>query len=82
MSFDVLLTARAERDLRGLSNSLKARAVEIQRRLEFGDPTLDRKKLQGRPETRVKSGDLRVFYTQDGTTITIRRFADRREAYR
>lgn len=82
VSFEVLLTARAERDFRGLSDALKARAVAIRHRLESGDVTLQRKKLQARPETRVKSGDLRVFYTQDGTTITIRRFADRRDAYR
>jgi mRNA-degrading endonuclease RelE of RelBE toxin-antitoxin system len=82
MSFEIVLTARAERDLRSLSDSLKVRAVEVRRRLEAGDPTLKRKKLQGRPEIRVKLGDLRVFYTQDGATIIIRRFADRREAYR
>lgn len=82
MSFEVLLTARAERDFRDLPAALKARAVDVRRRLESGDTTLNRKKLQARPETRVKLGDLRVFYTQAGTTITIRRFADRRDAYR
>jgi mRNA-degrading endonuclease RelE of RelBE toxin-antitoxin system len=82
VSFEISLTARAEKDFRGLSDTLKARAIEVRRRLESGDTTLDRKKLQGRPETRVKLGDLRVFYTQDGKMITIRRFADRREAYR
>jgi mRNA-degrading endonuclease RelE of RelBE toxin-antitoxin system len=82
MSFEVVLTARAERDFRSLSLSLKQRAAEVRQRLAAGDASLNRKKLQGRPETRVKFGDLRVFYTQDGTTIVIRRFADRREAYR
>jgi mRNA-degrading endonuclease RelE of RelBE toxin-antitoxin system len=82
MKNSVRMTARAERDLRGLSDLLKKRATEVTRRLADGDPSLDRKKLQGRPETRVKLAALRVFYTQEGDTIVIRRFADRREAYR
>jgi mRNA-degrading endonuclease RelE of RelBE toxin-antitoxin system len=82
VTFEVLVTARAERDFRALSRELQARAAEVQRRLEAGDATLNRKKLQGRPEMRVRHGDLRVLYTQEGATIVIRRFADRREAYR
>jgi mRNA-degrading endonuclease RelE of RelBE toxin-antitoxin system len=80
--FTVLVTARAERDLRGLSSLLKRHAAAVVERLAAGDSSLDRKKLQGRPEIRVRLGALRVFYTQEGTTITIRRFADRRDAYR
>ncbi len=82
MPFPVLVTARAERDLRGLSRILKLHAAAVKERLANGDPTLDRRELQGRSEMRVRLGALRVFYTQDGTTITIRRFADRRDAYR
>ncbi|MBV8579198.1 MAG: type II toxin-antitoxin system RelE/ParE family toxin [Candidatus Eremiobacteraeota bacterium] len=82
MSFDVAMTARAERDLRGLSDALQKRAAEVLRRLAAGDVTLKRKKLIDRPETRVRLGDLRVFYTQEGTTIVIRRLADRKDAYR
>jgi mRNA-degrading endonuclease RelE of RelBE toxin-antitoxin system len=76
------MTARAARDLRGLPEILKRHAAAVVERLAADDPSLNRKKLQGRPETRVRLGALRILYTQEGGTITIRHFADRRDAYR
>jgi mRNA interferase RelE/StbE len=79
----VFVTPAAERQLRKLSPALQARAARTLRSLADDDPNLDRRKLAGRPETRVRNGDLRVFFVIDADgTLWVTRFADRKDAYR
>jgi mRNA-degrading endonuclease RelE of RelBE toxin-antitoxin system len=55
----------------------------IIRALIANDPNLDRRKLADRPETRVRKGDVRVFYTVEADgTLLVTRIADRKDAYR
>jgi|GEM_PF-5953477 len=78
----IVITPAAERQLRKLPRELQVRTADVLRRLSADDDTLDRKRLRDRPEIRVRSGDLRVFYVRDGAIVRITRIADRGDAYR
>ena len=80
--FEVVLTARAKRDLRALAGPLQAHAATILRGLQLGEPTLRRKKLSGRLEHSARSGSVRVIYQLEGRKITVTRIGDRRDVYR
>lgn len=61
-----------------------ARRVKLAVERFAGTGTGDLKKLQGidPPEYRLRVGDYRVRFRQDGETIRILRVRNRREAYR
>jgi mRNA-degrading endonuclease RelE of RelBE toxin-antitoxin system len=78
----ILITPAADRQLRKLRPALQTRAARVLRGLAADDPTLHRRKLADRPETRIRDGDLRIFYVVDADgTLLVTRIADRKDAY-
>ena len=84
MTWDIILTAAARRDVRGLPANISRRVGEALERLaETGHG--DIVKMQGHDqEWRLRVGDYRVRLTFESQTNTIRvlRVLHRREAYR
>ncbi len=82
MSYEIVLTARAERDLRKLSRELQPLAKEVLLRLASGDPALKIKALVDIPGYRARSGEVRVLFLQAGRVRQVTRILPRRDAYR
>ncbi len=80
----VLLTDRAEADLKALDRPTRIRIAAAIQRLTVGAPG-DIKKLQGvdPPEYRLRVGDFRIRFSYlDPHTIRINRIQNRKDAYR
>ena len=83
--YEVLLSARAERDLRRLSADLFHRIIEEAKALSTTPRPQGCRKLIGSDrDHRIRVGDYRVIYEVDDMTrtVTIMRIRHRREAYR
>jgi mRNA interferase RelE/StbE len=74
---------RALRDLRQLDPPVRQRVVAAIDRLAAGEQTADVKRLQGQPLFRLRVGDWRVLFRQDGERliITVVRALPRGRAY-
>jgi mRNA-degrading endonuclease RelE of RelBE toxin-antitoxin system len=86
MAGRLIITPRAERDLKKLPAPVAARIVATMMALAAGKlPNADVKKLEDRnpPEYRLRVGNHRAIFERaaDGNLILLR-VADRREAYR
>lgn len=85
MNYQVLLSARARRDLRALDKSIAQRIKSKLIKLEQNPRPHGSKKLAFHmgAELRIRVGDWRVLYTVDDKTREIRiyRFRHRSEAY-
>ncbi len=84
MSWGVVFSRSAEKDLRRLSPEMRQRMGQAIRALEndpFGAAT---KPLRGREQWRLRVGDYRVLYTldRDAKRLTIIAAGHRREVYR
>lgn len=74
---------RAIKDLRRLDRPIRARIVTAIDRLASHDPSSDVKRLSGMALYRLRVGDWRVLFTQDGDRliVTIVRVLPRGRAY-
>lgn len=74
---------RALRDLRQLDPPVRQRVVAAIDRLAAGEQTADVKRLHGQPLFRLRVGDWRVLFRQDGERliITVVRALPRGRAY-
>jgi mRNA interferase RelE/StbE len=78
----VVWTKRAARELKGIA---RAQAKRILDAVDSYDATHegDVKKLQGDgPGYRLRVGDYRVLFDQDGVIVSVIKVAHRREVYR
>lgn len=76
-------TEAALADMAGLDKSIARRVSQsLERFDETGAGNV--KRLQGidPPEFRLRVGDYRIRFHSDGTTVTVLRVRNRREAYR
>jgi mRNA interferase RelE/StbE len=83
-SYQVALTASAEKELHGLPPKMVARIVPRLEGLASAPRPPGCKKLKGGDnEWRIRIGDYRVVYEIDDTakTVDVTRIAHRREAY-
>lgn len=84
MSYQVSLTASAEKELRGLPAKTVARIVPRLEALAAAPRPPGCKKLKGGDnEWRIRVGDYRAVYEIDDTaqTVDVTRIAHRREVY-
>jgi mRNA interferase RelE/StbE len=85
MSKKVLLSTRAQKDFKKLSNKMKKRVKEILLGLADGDKHLDIKKLkgvEGREDLfRLRVGDYRIVYFPGRKVIKIIRMDRRNKIY-
>ena len=64
-------SGRAKRDLGRLDPPIQARVIAALERFAAGDVSVDKRKLQGIDEWRLRVGDWRVRFTRDDGTRTI-----------
>ena len=84
MSWEIVYTNRARRDVDRLDISVARRVLPALERLANGEPS-DVRKLRGASgDSRLRVGDWRVIFDFDrrGRTLNIKRIIHRREAYR
>jgi mRNA interferase RelE/StbE len=83
VTWSVVWTRRSQRDLRNLDPTTATRVSRAVQRLA-ADQLGDVKQLQGRPEWRLRVGDVQVLFVFDaGTqTMTVLRVLPRGRAYR
>jgi len=75
---------RAERDLERLDPPVRGRVLDAIARLAIDPANAQIRKLQGRPESRLRIGDWRVIFDLDAErqSISIKRVLPRGRAYR
>ena len=81
----LVLTAKAEKDLKGIPAADQARILAALDGLLKEPPEGDVRKLQGQEERwRLRVGDWRAIFSREASerTVTIRRILNRRDAYR
>lgn len=80
----VELSPRAVRDLRNIGRETAKAVAEHLRALDEGKPNLDVKALHGvgGGYLRLRIGDHRVIYRQEGATLRVVRIVDRKELER
>ena len=84
MSWEIVYTNRARRDVDRLDISVARRVLRALESLANGDPS-DVRKLRGAAgDSRLRVGDWRVILDFDrrGRILNVKRIAHRREAYR
>lgn len=83
MSYSVRLLPVAERAIRKLPSQARARVAAVIELLAEQPRPPAAKKLTGRPEWRVRTGDYRVLYRieDDILTVVVVYAAHRREVY-
>ena len=80
---EIAWTGTALEDMAGLDKGIARRVKQsVERFAETGAGNV--KKLQGidPPEYRLRAGDYRIRFHNDGVTVTVLRVRNRREAYR
>ncbi len=84
MTYTVLITRAAERDLDRLSADIHFRITQRILRLEDAPRPVGTRKLQAQDQYRLRVGEYRVLYQiyDNSQTVTIVGVAHRREAYR
>ncbi len=85
MAYAVLLSPRADRDRRGLSDTIRLRIRKTLLALETDPRPTGAAKLSGeRNRWRVRVGDYRILYEVDDASrqVLVLRIAHRRDAYR
>ena len=86
MAGRLIITPRAERDLKKLPSPVATRVVSAMTALAAGKlPNADVKKLEDYhpPEYRLRVGNYRAFFERDAEgNLVLVRVSDRREAYR
>ncbi len=76
----IVYTGSALRQRRRLDAMIRKRIdAKLARFAETGEG--DVKRLTGRIEARLRVGDWRIIFTEDGTTITVRAIGHHREIY-
>ena len=84
MAWRYVLTERALKDLRRLDRSTLERIRAALDRLVVDPEVGDIKKLQGRPELRLRVGDWRILFTrlEPEQVVNVLRVLPRGEVYR
>ena len=81
MTFEILITGRAEDDLKKLDPIVKKRIKKNLLKLR-NDPQSSSKKLTGINGYRFRVGNYRIVFDIDGQNIVILRVGHRREIYK
>ena len=79
----VLLSERAKKDLKKLDSTARQRIID-KLQLYAADPKAlanQVKKLVGDPFLRLRVGDYRVLFTEDGIIVHVARVGHRRDIY-
>ncbi len=84
MSYSVVFTSSAARDLRRLPEDVRRRVVAALQGLANDPRPPGCVKLSGGDEWRIRVGDYRVVYRVDDTArqVTVTRIGHRRDVYR
>ncbi len=84
MSYSIVLTRRAERDLRSLPVEIVRRVAIVRQELADDPRPPGAAKLSGSDEWRVRIGDYRIrfFVDDEAHRVTVTRIGHRREVYR
>jgi len=84
MSYAIVLTRRAERDLRRLPVEVVKRVAAVRQELAQDPRPPGAAKLSGSDEWRIRIGDYRIRFLIDdeARTVTLTRLGHRREVYR
>ena len=81
MRYEIYYTAQAEAELRAFPAKIQRQITAKVSRLQHGF-TGDIKKLQATDSVyRLRSGDFRILFEIDGSTLVIRTIRDRKKAY-
>jgi len=84
MSYSVLLSPRATRDLRRLPTHVSSRVTAALMALDEDPRPSGSRKLTGTDDWRIRVGDYRICYRIDDPSrqVSITRIAHRRDVYR
>jgi len=84
MSYTIVVTRRAERDLRRLPVEVVKRVAAVRQELAQDPRPPGAAKLSGSDEWRIRIGDYRIRFLIDdeARTVTLTRLGHRREVYR
>ncbi|MBM4041566.1 MAG: type II toxin-antitoxin system RelE/ParE family toxin [Planctomycetes bacterium] len=84
MSYTIVLSRRAERDLRHLPGDVVRRVAVARQELSQNPRPTGAAKLSGSDEWRIRIGDYRIRFLIDdeASQITITRIGHRRDIYR
>ncbi|MCF7762792.1 MAG: type II toxin-antitoxin system RelE/ParE family toxin [Verrucomicrobia bacterium] len=79
---EVLISKSAKKELGCLSPDLRQQVAEKIRLLAQTARPPGFKKLRGSSGYRLRSGDFRILYTINGSTITVHAVGNRKDVYR